>query len=409
MRPTSDAIAIAVLAAFLLFVAVNLQAGWVFGVDALLIGLLVVGWLSARATLRGVAVTRQMAPEAFEGEAIAVTLTVTVRHGRRYFLELRDAVPGLTPAASVIPVCDSRRPAVVTYRTAAQRRGVHQADTVDLQTAGLAGLFTSRRRLEARSTLTIFPRYWALAEFPLPGASSEVESIPLPAREGLEITGVREFRDGDSLRHIHWRSTARRGTLVVREFERAGHHPLALLLDTSSWAYASAGGGEAFEDLVRAAASIAFAVTQAGHDVQLVAAHGQTPLSAVTGWRQALHWLAAVQPDGRLSLAEVHAAALPTGTRVVVCSPSADAVAMLAHRGVAVAAVLVDMTSYAESQSAPSARAAHPVAGREREGDGANRDDSTAASEMLLEALGVPSAVLRCGEEVGACLRSLTH
>jgi hypothetical protein len=127
----------------------------------------------------------------------------------------------------------------------------------------------------------------------------------------------------------------------------------------------------------------------------------------VTGWRQALHWLAGVQPDGRLSLAEVHAAALPTGTRVVVCSPSADAVAMLAHRGVAVAAVLVDVTSYAESQSAPSARAAHPVAGRE--GDGANRDDATAGSEMLLEALGVPSAVLRGGEEVGASLRSLNH
>jgi len=407
MRPTSDAIAIAVLAAFLLFVAVNLQAGWVFGVDALLIGLLTVGWLSARAALPGVAVRRQVAPEAFEGDAIAVTLTVTVRHGRRYFLELRDAVPGLTAAVSVIPVSDSRRPVVVTYRTTAQQRGVHQVETVELLSAGLAGLFTSRRRLEARSTLTIFPRYWPLGESSLPGASSEAEPTPLPAREGLEVAGVREFRDGDSLRHVHWRSTARRGTLVVREFERTAHHPLALLLDTSSMAFASAGGGEAFEDLVRATASIAFAVTQAGHDVQLVAANGQTPLTAVTGWKEALHWLARVQPDGQLSLAEVYAAALPAGTGVVVCSPSADAVAMLAHRGVAVAAVLVDMASYGESQSASPARARPPVAGRAW--DGAHRDKAMAAGEMLLEALGVPSAVLRHGEEVGACLRSLTH
>jgi uncharacterized protein (DUF58 family) len=407
MRPTSDAIAIGILAAFLLFVAINLQAGWVFGVDALLIGLLIVGWLSARATLRGVAVRRQIVSEAFEGEEVAVTLTVTVRHGRRYFLEVRDAVPGLTAVASVIPACDSRRPAVVTYQTVAQQRGVHQADTVELQTGGLAGLFTSRRRLEARSALTVFPRYWPLAEFPLPGASSEGESTPVPVREGLEITGVREFRDGDSLRHVHWRSTARRGTLVVREFERSGRQPLALLLDTGSTAYASGGGRDAFEDLVRAAASIAFAVTQAGHDVQLVAANGQTPLTAVTGWRQALHWLARVQPDGRLSLGEVYAAALPAGTGVVVCSPSADAVAMLAHRGVALAAVLVDITSYAESQAAPSVKAAPPVT--RGGGDGAHRDNSTAAGEMLLEALGVPSAVLRCGEEVGASLRSLNH
>ncbi len=407
MKPTSDAIAIAVLAAFLLFVAVNLQAGWVFGVDALLIGLLIVGWLSARSSLRGVAVRRQLVSEAFEGEAITVTLTVTVHHGRRYFLELRDAVPGLTAAASIIPVCDSRGPAVMTYETLAQQRGVHQADTVELQTSGLAGLFTSRRRLEARSTLTIFPRYWPLAEFPLPGTSSEGESAPVPVREGLEITGVREFRDGDSLRHVHWRSTARRGTLVVREFERSGRQPLAVMLDTSAMAYASGGGREAFEDLVRAAASIVFAVTQAGHDVQLVAANGQTPLTAVTGWKQALHWLARVQPDGQLSLAEVHAAALPAGTGVVVCSPSADAVAMLAHRGVAVAAVLVDMASYAESPSASSAKVALPVA--RGGGDRTHRDTTTAAGEMLLEALGVPLAVLRCGEEVGASLRSLNH
>ncbi len=407
MRPTSDAVAIAVLAAFLLFVAVNLQAGWVFGVDALLIGLLMVGWLSAHAALRGVAVRRQLVPEAFEGEEITVTLTVTVRRGRRYFLELRDAVPGLTAATSVISICDSRSPAVVTYRTAAQRRGVHHADTVELQTAGLAGLFTSRRRLEARSTLTIFPRYWPLAEFPLPGASWEGESTPLPAREGLEITGVREFRDGDSLRYIHWRSTARRGTLVVREFERSGRQPLALLLDTRSTAYASAGGGEAFEDLVRAAASIAFAVTQAGHDLKLVAANGQTPLTAVTGWKQALHWLARVQPDGQVLLTEVLGAALTAGPAVVVCSPNADAVATLAQRGVAAAAILVDVASYAESQSAPSARAAHRVPGRG--GDGAHRDDAIATGEMLLEALGVPLAILRRGEEVGASLRSLTH
>lgn len=405
MRPTSDAIAIAVLAAFLLFVAINLQAGWVFGVDALLVGLLLVGWWSVRGTLRGVAVRRQIASEAFEGEKVAVTLTVTVQRGRRYFLELRDAVPGLASAASAIPVCDSRRPAIVTYRTVAQRRGVHHADTVELHTGGLAGLFTSRRHLDVHSTLTIFPRYWPL-EFPLPGTSSEGESTPLPAREGLEITGVREFRDGDSLRHIHWRSTARRGTLVVREFERSGREPLALLLDARSTAYGFAGGREAFEDLVRAAASIAFAVTQAGHDVQLIAANSQTPLTTVTGWKQALHWLARVQPDGQLTLGEVHAAALQPESGVVVCSPSADAVAMLAHRRVAVAAVLVDMGSYAAFQSDLSARAALPTASRV--GDGARRE-TIAAGEMLLEALGVPVAVLRYGQEVGASLNSLNH
>jgi uncharacterized protein (DUF58 family) len=405
MKPTSDAIAIAVLAAFLLFVAFNLQAGWVFGVDSLLLGLLVVGWLSARVSLRGVTVQRQMAPEVFEGEQVAVTLTVAVPRGRRYFLELHDAVPGLTAAVSVVPFSDARHPSIVTYQTVAKHRGIHQVDMVEVRSAGLAGLFTSRRRLEARSTLTVFPRYWPVADFPVPGSTgTDPAPLPLPTREGIDLAGVREFRDGDSLRHVHWRSTARRGTLVVREFERAVHPPVALLLDTSATAYGSAGGVEAFEDSVRAAASIAFAVTQAGRDVHLVAASGHTPLTAVAGWRQTLHMLARVQPDGRLSLSEVYAA-LPAGTGVVVCSPSADTVAMLAHKGIPLSAVLVDVASYAASApSVSSAVSSRPVP--TREGEGRTRGDATAAGETLLEALGVPAAVLRFGEEGGAWARS---
>lgn len=394
MKPTSDAIAIAVMAAFLVFVAVNLQAGWVFGVDSLLVGLLVIGWLSSRASLRGLTVRRQLASEAFEGEEVAVTLAVTVHGGRRYFLELHDAVPGLTAAASVIPMCDSSQITAATYRATAQRRGVHSAESVELQSAGLTGLFTSRSRVVARSVLTIFPRYWPLREFPLPGASSEALATPLQARDGLDVAGVREFRDGDSLRHIHWRSTARRGALVVREFERSVDHPLALLLDTSAAAYASPGGEEAFEDLVRAAASIAFAVTQSGREVQLIGASGPALFTATTGWTQALHWLARVQPDGRVSLADLYTVVRPTGAGVIVCSPNVDAIAMLAHRGVALAAVLVDVASYAVTLST---------------GATPSNPRPNTPGETLLEALGVPSAVLRSGEEVGACLRSLNR
>ncbi|HVH31964.1 MAG TPA: hypothetical protein VNA31_09955, partial [bacterium] len=176
------------------------------------------------------------------------------------------------------------------------------------------------------------------------------------------------------------------------------------LLDASSAAYGFSGGREAFEDLVRATASIAYAVTQAGHDVQLVAANSQTRLTTVTGWKQALHWLARVQPDGQLSLGEVYAAALPSQSGVVVCSPSADAVASLGHRGVAVAAVLSDMASYAGFQADPSAKA--PLSIASRGGDEA-RGETTAACEMLLEALGVPVAVLRYRQEVGVSLNSL--
>ncbi len=384
MRPTGDAFAIAVLAALLLFVAANLQAGWVYAVDALLIALLAIGWLSARFSVRGLTVERLLPQEVFEGDAVTVTLRVAVRRGQRHFLEVRDAVPGLTSHVSFIPRCDARRRAVVTYQATAARRGVHRVDSLEVRSSGLAGLFVSRRRLPVPGAVTVFPRYWPIPEFPLPGrVGVEAASAPQAARDGLDVAGVREFRDGDSLRHVHWRSTARRGALVVREFERDVQQPVGLLLDTRRPVQAGEGAAEAFDDLVRAAASIAHAVTRSGRAIHLAAASGAEPLTTVTGWTQALHWLARIRADGALAPADVYAAAIPAGAPVVICSPDADAVAVLAQRGIPVAAVLSDAASYAQE------------------------GQRTHSGEMLLQALTVPVAVLRRGEEVGTCLRSL--
>jgi hypothetical protein len=53
------------------------------------------------------------------------------------------------------------------------------------------------------------------------------------AGSGTELFGVREYRPGDSLRRIHWRSSARHGELVVREFEPPGVQTLGIFVDPS--------------------------------------------------------------------------------------------------------------------------------------------------------------------------------
>src|SRR5436309_1143188 len=135
MRPTGDAIAVAVLAA-LLFIAVNLQAGWVYAVDALLIGLLAVGGLSAGLGIRGLTVERAMPREAFEGDPVPVTLRVLLRRGRRYFITLHDTFPGLAPGMVRLAVGDARSPAAQSYQTDALRREVFTAETVEARSSG---------------------------------------------------------------------------------------------------------------------------------------------------------------------------------------------------------------------------------------------------------------------------------
>ena len=387
MRPTGDAIAVAVLAALLLFIAVNLQAGWVYAVDALLIGLLAVGGLSAGLGIRGLTVERAMPREAFEGDPVPVTLRVLLRRGRRYFITLHDAFPGLAAGMVRLAVCDARSPAAQSYQTAALRRGVFTAETVEARSSGLAGLFVFRRRVAAPGAITVFPRYAVLAEFRVPGRTGpDAASVPRADRAGLEVAGVREFRDGDSLRHVHWRSTARRGTLVVREFEHEAAEAVALLIDTRIEPYSADPSGQAFEDLVRAAASIVHAVTRAGRPIQLIGARGSQVNTTVAGWSQALHWLAHVQLHGTLSPLEAYRSAVASGTPAVVCSADMDAPAAFAQHGIPVAAVLVDAASY-----------------------GDRGDAGGSSGTMVLDALGIPLALLRRGAEVGACLASLSQ
>jgi hypothetical protein len=76
----------------------------------------------------------------------------------------------------------------------------------------------------------VLPRFGSLGEIREP---REVESsVAAPrAGSGNEPFGIREYRVGDSLRRIHWRSTARRGQLVVREYEPPGVQTLMVVVD----------------------------------------------------------------------------------------------------------------------------------------------------------------------------------
>jgi len=83
--------------------------------------------------------------------------------------------------------------------------------------------------------LFIYPRYTRLdaLDLPLgPRRRNELSASAELTREAFEFAGCREYRDGDALRHVHPRSSARIGAPVIKEFQAAGRSRTALLLDT---------------------------------------------------------------------------------------------------------------------------------------------------------------------------------
>jgi uncharacterized protein (DUF58 family) len=94
------------------------------------------------------------------------------------------------------------------------------------------------------------------------------------AVHGEDDAATREYRRGDDLRRVHWRSTARTGELMVRREEQPWESRATVVLDTRVFAHRGEGPTASFEWAVSAAASIAMHLRHAGYKLRLVTGSG---------------------------------------------------------------------------------------------------------------------------------------
>jgi uncharacterized protein (DUF58 family) len=121
------------------------------------------------------------------------------------------------------------------------------------------GLMTALARSPAPGSILILPKRYPLPAIPLPGARAyQFGRVALASSVGdsEEFVSLRDYRPGDPLRKIHWKSWARTGRPIVKEFQEEFFVRHALILDT----FLDPAHGEVFEEAVSVAASFACAV-----------------------------------------------------------------------------------------------------------------------------------------------------
>src|SRR5947208_1861156 len=161
--------------------------------------------------------------------------------------------------------------------------------------------------LPAPGALLVYPRLVQLGSlFSESGsASHDGRRLLLRRHTGFELHGVREYEQGESLRRVHWPSTARRGQLMVKELEDAPREEVAVVLDADARAVV----GDSFEVQVRAAGSLMDAYVRRGRRAVLVVNSRPREIqhvhAAAADWRRALEVLAAVEPTGEAPLARL--------------------------------------------------------------------------------------------------------
>lgn len=249
-------------------------------VALLLIALPVISALVVARTRYRLSCTRRLEPPRVQvGQSSEVVLRVeNVSRLPTGVLLLEDTLP-YTLGGRPRFVLDRVLPRVsrsVRYPVRADVRGRYTVGPLAVRLTDPFGLveltraFTSVDRFVVTPQITPLPVMRIGGEW-VGGGESRRRSV---ATSGEDDVATREYRQGDDLRRVHWRSTARVGELMVRREEQPWQSRAAVLLDTRSRAHRGDGPGSSFEWAVSAAASIATHLGQHGFGLRLVTEAG---------------------------------------------------------------------------------------------------------------------------------------
>ena len=371
-------------------------AAWAFGSKPLYpvaTGLLLVvalAWVWVRLANRPFRVQRGWGDtEHVEGDDVPVVVQI-------------DATAGVPPAAATLVERVGRlgeqrhglrrngRRLSVRYVLGRLPRGRYAFDDVRVEVADPFGLECVAVPLPAPGALLVYPRLVRLEQlFSETGAHSpDGRRLLLRRQSGFELHGVREYAQGESLRRVHWRSTARRGQLMVKELEDAPRDEIAVLLDADAAAVVR----DSFDVQVRAAGSILESYVRRGRRAVLVVNSAQRDVqqvhSAAADWRRALELLASAEPTGRSAVARLLAehdgpAARALELAVVTARLEPALVDRLVQRAASrrrVSLVYVDPTSFNGARRMPA-----PLL-------------------LRLQTAGIPVVILRAGDDLAAAL-----
>jgi uncharacterized protein (DUF58 family) len=210
----------------------------------------------------------------------------------------------------------------------------------------------------------VYPEVRPLKKLNLLDRRAAPEVTRQRAGVGFEVMGVRAFRTGDSARHIHWRSVARTGELISKEFADEAQPGLSLALDLYAHSFPKSENKHSpFEWMVKVAASIADYARHKSYPLHILADSEVLAIpSGPVSWSALLQYLARIQPIGQRHLAQV-IGNQPIQATVAAVFPwpdlgAVEALLELKHRRVDVLAVIIDAESFPADGASISAFAA---------------------------------------------------
>lgn len=379
--------------------------------------LLLWAWFAVRLVARGLRLTRR--PDflrASVGDIFKEQFEIV--NGSRLvggWVELHNDMPlPLASGSRLLTRIGPRQNQTFVARTWLTRRGGFPVGPTRMIVADPLGLFRSERRFPAEHSLVVLPMVFPIRSFVQPPGF--LPGGQVISRRSLDITphasSVRQYVPGDPMRRIHWPTTARRGQLIVKEFDQDPQAEAWIFVDAEKRVQAQQAyeapelplesllftrkprltlPPATLEYSISIAASLARFLLDQQRAVGLIArdrAHAM--IAAERSQRQAtkiLETLAFIEGKGDQSisaLVSAHAPLLPKGSSVILVTPSTSDLLLMAaddlqRRKLRPIVVLLNAASFGGPQGTP-------------------------AIAEALRMQGIPFRVIDCGADVGDAL-----
>jgi uncharacterized protein (DUF58 family) len=271
--------------------ALNTGNNLLFLILASLIAIILMSGILSSITLSGVAMRLQLPEHIFAGQPIRASIELENEKLTLPSFSLRvEAVTAKnSPAAALLekpvyfPYLPKRGRVHQTVPISFPARGIYRQDAFRIVTRFPFGFLQKAHRLELRTEALVYPSVEPTREFfeILPGLQGAMES--LVKGRGQDLYALRDYMPTDSARHVHWKASARLGSLMVREFTREDDTRVLLVLDPHISTPASGEmpqvSAERFERAVTLCAGIAWYFFERNALLQFRSASVETPLA----------------------------------------------------------------------------------------------------------------------------------
>jgi uncharacterized protein (DUF58 family) len=215
------------------------QIGWLYVVSAVLGGILIAAWFLNRGVLKAFGAERKLSnasQDLHEGDEFTIQLELqnkaSLPLAHLAIVENCPLAPPDSPEAELRMFIPSLQEKLsFDYGSIVHRRGLHSFPAMKLASSSPFGFYERHGEKAVETAVLVYPEVKKLASFELLDKQPAAELTNPRAGIGSEVIGIRPYRTGDSPRHIHWRSVAKRGELISKEFAEEIQRGVTVVID----------------------------------------------------------------------------------------------------------------------------------------------------------------------------------